>query len=109
MANERWQTLHLEHLSGKNSFFGKRKKKLDPSDFVEVVDNGHAIDICHQACFGKLSALLSFAWDVPVETWTARSLKLQLGGVPIKHDLHCTICDSEKPEWIYEHPKPKSA
>lgn len=99
-----WRALDLEAL-GPNRFRGRKKKKQDPGDYVEVVDGLVAIDICHHKCFGKLVGILAFSWDVPAETWTARSLKLQQGGIPLKHDLHCIICDSEEPDWIYEPKK----
>lgn len=109
MANEMvvgqsWRTLELGTLSN-GHFFGRRKKKLDPRDFVEIIDGFHAVDLCHDKCAGKLIGILACAWELPAETWTARSLKLQQGGVPIQHDLHCVICDSDEPEWMLEPKK----
>lgn len=90
---------------GPTIFRGRRKKRLDPGDFCAVKDGFHIVDICHTQCYGKLVAIMSEAFELPQETWEKHSLKDQVGGVPIKHDLHCIICDSEKPGWEYEEKK----
>jgi len=90
---------------GPTVFRGRKKKRLDPGDFVSVRDGFTSIDICHSKCSGKLIAIMSETWELPQETWETASLKTQLGGVPIKHDLHCIICDMNDPEWIYEPKK----
>lgn len=95
---EAWRTLTGEHIKGRG-FFGKRKKRLDPADFVAIKDGFTTIDICHSKCAGQMISILSVAWDLPQEIWSTSSLKIQLGGIPIVHDLHCVIC----PEgWQYE-------
>ena len=80
----------------------RRKKRLDPGDFVAIRDGFHIVDICHGHHAGKLIAIISEAYELPQETWETCSLKIQEGGVPIEHDLHCIICDGENPDWIYE-------
>ncbi len=77
---------------GQASFFGRRKKKLDPADFVSIREGFREVDICHSKCASFLLALVSEETGEPVETWTCSSLKLQLGGIPIKHELRCRVC-----------------
>ena len=91
---------------GPSRFFGRRKKRLDPADFVEVCDGFTAVDVCHYSCAKQLISILSLSWDLPKEVWDTRSIRIvQSGGVPLKLDLHCVICDSEKPGWEYEPKK----
>lgn len=80
----------------------RRKKRLDPGDFVALKDGFHTVDICHFKCAGKLKAILSETLEEPQETWETSSLPIQRGGIPIDNDLHCIICDGENPDWIYE-------
>lgn len=88
---------------GPSFFRGKRRKKLYPGDFVQVLDANTIVDICHTCCAPQLISILAASWDMPQAQWTTRSLKVLDGaGVPIKHDLHCVVCDANKPGWEYE-------
>lgn len=98
----------------------RKKKRLDPGDFVAIKEGFHTVDICHHKCAGKLIAIMSEAFELPQETWERSSLPLQKNGIPIKYnltgrqvaafdegaafmipELHCVICDGENPDWIY--------
>lgn len=105
-----WNKLDMEIIEDTSLAEGKRlryrsfrrKKRLDPADFVAIKEGFHTVDICHFKCAGKLIAIMSEAFELPQETWERSSLKIQVGGQPIREDLHCIICDGENPDWIYE-------
>lgn len=102
--SQSWRSLSTEHL-GQPKMYRRRFKKLDPGDFVEVLQDGLAIEICHFKCFGKVKGFLAFAENAPAERWTARSLKLQQGGIPLRYELDCMICNWEDKDWKYVQPK----
>jgi len=99
--SDSWRMISSEMMTG-SGFFGRRKKKLDPLDFVAIKEGFHTLDICHWKCSGRLMGLMSIVHDKPQEVWSVTSLKHQNGGVPIKNELHCVVCDNEDPDWIYE-------
>lgn len=91
--SQKYRALEFEEGLKLGELKGPRRPPKDISDYVSIHDGSHSVDICHAKCSGKLIGILSYAWDLPQDHWSTRSLKThQTGGVPIKHDLHCLVC-----------------